>query len=249
MDLTALYNQYQGTSIASFDGNPANNGQCEQWALMVRTKREGLPIRYGNAIDWWTDRGDDVNTYDYIAFAPGVYPQSGDYVVWGSGVGSSAGHIDLCAVSGTASGFTGYDSNWEDIPKLTIIQHNYEFGILGYIRLKGEDMADDQQVQELQSEVDLARSQAVSENQTIDSLTTELTAERAGYQALVTSAQAIADAVGVAHGDSDVDQEAVLAAVKSLQSTDTSMPTTSTDPSVTVTETGLWAAFKRIFGL
>lgn len=231
-DLNTLYTEYQGTSIPSFDGDSANNGQCEQWALMVRTKRDGLPIRYGNAIDWWTDRGDDVNTYDYIAYAPGVYPQSGDYVVWGSGVGSSAGHIDLCAVSGTASGFTGYDSNWEDIPKLTTIQHNYEFGILGYIRLKGEDMPDQQQISDLNARIDLQASQLeamqnelTGQTNRANGLETELEAERTGNAEVVANLQA------------------------ELAAAQASTPATPTVPSVTVTETGLWAAFKKIFGL
>lgn len=136
-DLDELYQQNKGESIPSFDGDSANDGQCEQWALMVRTKRDGLPVRYGNAIDWWTNRGTDVNWYEYISYAPGVYTKAGDYVVWGAGVGSKAGHIDLCAKDGDANGFLGYDSNWGDIPKLTIVQHNYAFGILGYVRLKG----------------------------------------------------------------------------------------------------------------
>lgn len=134
--LENLYQQYKNTSIASFDGNSANNGQCVQWALMVRTKRDNLPVRYGNAIDWWLDRDNDPEDYEYIAYSVGVYPKEGDYVVWGAGVGSSAGHIDLCAKDGNQQGFVGYDSNWEDKPTLQTVQHNYSFGVLGYIRLK-----------------------------------------------------------------------------------------------------------------
>jgi|SRR6185312_4631469 len=140
VSLVDLYHQYQGTAIPSFDGNQKNNGQCVQWALMVRTKRDGLPVRYGNAIDWWTNRGSDVDHYDYIPHAFGIYPKTGDYVVWGAGVGSQFGHIDICAFDGNPVGFLGYDSNWLDIPKLTTVQHDYSLGILGYIRLKGQDM-------------------------------------------------------------------------------------------------------------
>lgn len=136
----SLYAQYKGTSIPSFDGNPANNGQCEQWYLMVRTKRDGFPAISGNAIDRWNTK--ETDKYDYIPFVSGVYPKKDDYVVWGSGVGSNAGHIDVCAQDGNANGFLGYDSNWNDIPKLTTIQHNYQFGILGYVRRKGVNMAE-----------------------------------------------------------------------------------------------------------
>lgn len=140
MTTDELYQQYQGTSIPSFDGDSANNGQCEQWYLMVRTKRDGLPVVYGNAIDRWLQQEPDH--YDYIPIAPGVYPKKDDYVVWGAGVGSSAGHIDVCAQDGNASGFLGYDSNWGDVPILKTIQHNYGFGILGYVRRKGSNMSD-----------------------------------------------------------------------------------------------------------
>lgn len=133
-----LYQQYGGTSIPSFDGDPKNNGQCEQWYLMVRTKRDGLPVVFGNAIDRWYTQ--EPQQYDYIPIAAGVYPKKDDYVVWGPGVGSSAGHIDVCAEDGTATGFVGYDSNWEDVPTLRTIQHDYSLGILGYVRVKGAVM-------------------------------------------------------------------------------------------------------------
>lgn len=131
----SLYDEYKGESIPSFDGNPANDGQCEQWYLMVRTKRDGYPAVSGNAIDRWNTK--ETDKYDYIPFASGIYPKKDDYVVWGSGVGSKYGHIDVAAQDGTASGFVGYDSNWNDIPTLRTIQHNYQYGILGYVRRKG----------------------------------------------------------------------------------------------------------------
>lgn len=137
--LEQLYQEYKGTPIASFDGNPANNGQCVQWALMVRTGRDGLPVRYGNAIDWWNNRGADIEYYDYIPYAPGTAPEYGDYVVWGTGVGNVAGHIDLCAVAGDVNGFIGYDSNWGDDPILQAVKHTYVLNVLGFIRLKGGD--------------------------------------------------------------------------------------------------------------
>lgn len=138
--LSQLYQRYQNTTISSFDANPANDGQCVQWALMVRTQRDDLPKRLGNAVDWWINRGTDIRYYDYIPYVIGTYPKAGDYVVWGNGVGSAAGHIDLCATDGDASGFTGYDSNWQDKPTLTTIRHNYLLGILGYIRIKEQGM-------------------------------------------------------------------------------------------------------------
>lgn len=137
MTTDQLYQQYEGTSIPSFDGNPANNGQCEQWYLMVRTKRDGLGVVSGNAIDRWYDQEPE---YLYISFATGIYPRKDDYVVWGTGVGSQYGHIDVCAQDGNAGGFVGYDSNWGGSKILQTINHNYNFGILGYVRFKGGTM-------------------------------------------------------------------------------------------------------------
>lgn len=133
-----LYQQYKGTSIPSFDGDSANNGQCEQWYLMLRTKRDGLPVISGNAIDRWYDQ--ETDHYSYIPYTAGVYPVKDDYVVWGPAVGSNAGHIDVVAQNGTPIGFIGYDSNWSDSKILQTIQHNYEFGILGYIRVRENEM-------------------------------------------------------------------------------------------------------------
>lgn len=152
MTLTEAYNQNVGTSIASPDGNPADAGQCVSWADYVLKNVYNHAYLYANAIDWWQNPGLS-DTFDFISYVSGVYPKTGDFVIWGSGVGSQYGHVDVCAVDGTSSGFTGYDSNWEDIPKLSTIQHNYEYGILGYIRLKsnqGEtDMVDDAGAREL----------------------------------------------------------------------------------------------------
>lgn len=137
MTLQEAYNSNVGQSIPSPDGDPADAGQCVSWASYVLKNVYNHPYIYANAINWWENPG-LTDKFDFIPYTSGVYPKTGDFVVWGSGVGSQYGHIDLCATDGNASGFTGYDSNWEDIPKLTTIQHNYAYGILGYIRLKGQ---------------------------------------------------------------------------------------------------------------
>lgn len=139
MTLDQAFAQEAGTSIPSPDGLPQDAGQCVSWADYALKNVYGFPYLYANAINWWQNL-QLAPDFDFIS---GGYPQTGDFVVWGAGVGSQYGHIDLCAVDGDASGFTGYDSNWEDLPTLREIQHNYEFGILGYIRRKGQDMVDD----------------------------------------------------------------------------------------------------------
>jgi hypothetical protein len=140
MTLDECYLKHRGTSVPSFDGNPADNGQCVAWALTVRTEVYELPVRYGNAINWWTTRGTDIDYFDYVPYTVGNYPKKGDFVVWGTEVGSQFGHIDSCAEDGNGSGFLGYDSNWSDVPVLKTIHHDYSLGVLGYIRLKEKRM-------------------------------------------------------------------------------------------------------------
>lgn len=139
MTLETLYNTWQGKSVPSPDGQVADAGQCVSWADAVLNQVYGQPYLYANAIDWWQNP-QLATVFDFIPYAPGIYPKAGDFVIWGTGVGSQYGHVDTCAQDGTASGFVGYDSNWEDTPILRTVQHNYAYGILGYIRFKGEDM-------------------------------------------------------------------------------------------------------------
>lgn len=142
MDVDQLFAQYQGQTIPASlvgDSDITDDGQCAVWAILVRTKVYGLPTRYGNAIDWWNSRGNDSQYFDYISFVPGTYPKTGDFVVWGTGVGSQFGHIDVCAQDGHSAGFVGFDSNWQDIPTLRQIQHDYGWEILGYIRRKATE--------------------------------------------------------------------------------------------------------------
>lgn len=138
MTLEQCYQTHEGESI-DFDGTGQNNGQCVQWADTVLTQVYAQTALYANAIDWWENSQLD-SAFDFIPYTEGIYPVYGDFVIWGSGVGSKYGHIDLAANDGDAGGFAGYDSNWEDIPTLRTIEHNYDYGILGYIRLKGVNM-------------------------------------------------------------------------------------------------------------
>ena len=137
MTLDQAYQQNKGTAILVPGGGSGNAGQCEQWADYVLFNVYGKPYLYTpGAINWWLNPTLEKEGFKFISIASGVYPLKGDFVVWGSGVGSQYGHIDLCSQDGDGAGFMGYDSNWGDSGILQEITHNYGFDILGYIRLE-----------------------------------------------------------------------------------------------------------------
>lgn len=187
----------------------------------------------------------DAHLQQYFDKVPKGQEQRGDIMVYdGHGI-YTEGHIAVCLGNGQA-----FEQNADPDGSPAHVATRANTYLLGSLRLKGEDMGQiqdlQQQVADLQAEVDLARSQAVDENNQIASLTTELTNERQGYQALVTAAQAVADEVGVAHGAGDVDMNQVLVAVTALKQ---STPSPSDPNTVVVTKDGLWAAIKRFLGI
>lgn len=142
MTLSEAYTENQGEPILVPGGGEGNAGQCEQWADYVLYNVDGKPYLYTpGAINWWQNPTLAAEGFTFIPFAQGVYPQVGDFVIYGTGVGSQYGHVSVCAENGNSSGFVGYDSNWEDSGVLQTITHDYTYDILGYIRLE-EDVPD-----------------------------------------------------------------------------------------------------------
>lgn len=142
MNIPGLIQKYAGQSL-SFDGIEANRGQCVQWVEYVLTDKQfgyGLQPFWGNAIDWWNNfPGSNLaKDFDRVTYGGGSYPKAGDIVIWGSGVGSIYGHIDLCTQDGNPGGFVGYDSNWSG-KTVHQVNHNYT-AVIGGLRLKGSNM-------------------------------------------------------------------------------------------------------------
>lgn len=131
MTLAQAYAVKQGTAVPSASGDPTLAGQCVSWANYVLLYVYNHPYLFANAINWFNNPA-LLGKFEFIPYAPGVYPLTGDFVVWNIG---QYGHIDLCASNGGPAGFTGYDSNW-DRPVLDTIQHNYS-QVVGYIRYTG----------------------------------------------------------------------------------------------------------------
>ncbi len=143
INIPGLIAKYQGQSL-SYDGIEANRGQCVQWVEYVLTDNQvgyGLAPFWGNAIDWWNGfSGVLAANFDRIPYPNNGYPKAGDIVIWGAGVGSVYGHIDLCVADGDASGFQGYDSNWNG-KTVHAVAHNYN-AVIGYLRPKGSVVDD-----------------------------------------------------------------------------------------------------------
>lgn len=143
MTLDQCYAKYQGQSVLVPGAQEIYRGQCAQWADLVLNEVYGMPYRWGDdadAINWWLDPG--TLLAQFIQVPPGV-AKKGDFVVWGTGVGSVDGHIDVCMQDGSPSGFKGADTNWAGNKTVHMVQHDYKY-VLGYLRPKeGEEMVDD----------------------------------------------------------------------------------------------------------
>ena len=145
MTLGAWYQEFQGVSI-DIDGHPANAGQCVQAADSVLNLVYGFPYFFDpGAINWWNDTHGSLDNFDKIPAPCAI--KKGDFVIYGTGVGSQYGHIDVAAADGSTQGYWGYDSNWGHNLTVHQVNHNdtYNQFILGVLRLKGETMTPDQQ--------------------------------------------------------------------------------------------------------
>lgn len=135
-----LYQKYQGQTL-SYDGIPANAGQCVQWAEYVLTDTQygyGVYAFYGNAIDWWNNYGGSLLAFDKIIDGS---IRKGDIVVFNQNVGSVYGHIDMALGDGTVDQFLGADSNWGGNKTVHQVNHVGRQYVIGSLRLKGGNMA------------------------------------------------------------------------------------------------------------
>lgn len=145
MTLDQEYAQYQGQSVLVPGADPADRGQCFMWFDYVLHDVYGQPYFFSNgAIDIWDAPGVLLDTFDKIPYDPNMMIQKGDIVVYGTGVGSDFGHVDIAAQDGIGASYVGYDSNWGHNLTVHTVNHNdaYNQYILGVLRLKGENMPD-----------------------------------------------------------------------------------------------------------
>lgn len=131
MTLDECYAKYEGT-VVLVDGNPADAGQCVQWADTVLVSVYGDATHYGNAIDWWNDPG-DLLTDGFEKITDGSV-KKGDFVIFNQKVGSIYGHIDVAMQDGTTSNFLGSDSNWGGNMTVHEVQHSNADFVIGSLR-------------------------------------------------------------------------------------------------------------------
>jgi hypothetical protein len=96
--------------VARWTGVPTpGNVQCVglvyQWLENL-----GLPIKYGNAIDW---AGESWADFTWVPYRKGLWPSQGDVVVWGEGCCDidGDGHTAICDEAAVASLLT-FDEDW-----------------------------------------------------------------------------------------------------------------------------------------
>jgi len=134
MDLDTYIAQTTG-KVVSYDGIPADAGQCVQLVADYAVKVLGVKLpNYPIAANYWEK---PVPGYTKIPY-PNV-PLRGDIVVFSENLPGSegAGHIDIC-LSGSPSGYAGFDSNWGGNKTAHQVQHTYGY-VYGFL-WKGENM-------------------------------------------------------------------------------------------------------------
>ncbi len=127
-------------------GDPTNFAQCMDlafaWCDYVGVPHSAISHFYAYQI--WTQPLDStVQYFDFIPNTKMGIPQTGDIIIFGTGVGI-AGHVCIKdATPGTTSTFTSYDQNWDTPhfndgsgnPICRTVQHTYPL-VLGWLRLK-----------------------------------------------------------------------------------------------------------------
>lgn len=145
MNLSQFISTYNGHAV-TYDNIDDNLGQCEQlvcfyWEKVYGFKCPMIPA----AKDLWTNPVVLAN-FDRI---PVGQEQAGDVGVFGASSAINSpefGHTDI-VVNKTASGYTGFDSNWGGVtdkhpgrgygyPAAHEVQHSYT-DVLGFLRKKG----------------------------------------------------------------------------------------------------------------
>jgi hypothetical protein len=132
-----FWNDYQGKWYVSFDGVPANAGQCVQPVGFYTRDYLKYPVLYANAVNWYTDFESSplAPNFTKIPNSPNNAPEKGDIVVWAGNLPNSggAGHIAVCW-SNSPGYFVSIDSNWAG-KYVHMVSHNYDY-VLGWLRPK-----------------------------------------------------------------------------------------------------------------
>lgn len=144
--LRGWYKKHEGTAIYFTGAGKGNNGQCVVATDSALKEVYGLPYVFTPAAkDFWNKFNSIAvlkKNFTKVPYEAKSYPKKGWLVVYGEGVGSVYGHVDICGKDGDRNGYMAYDSNWDAVnyhdkngyPTLHQVQHPYANYILGYLR-------------------------------------------------------------------------------------------------------------------
>jgi hypothetical protein len=121
-----FFSKYNGKGI-DFDG--FYGFQCMDLYQQFNKEVVGGIVVHGNAIDMWTAY--PKASYIQIKNEPTNFPQEGDVVIWGQGVGQY-GHIAVCSTA-NANAFVSFDQNWPVGSKCHFQNHSFKY-VLGWLR-------------------------------------------------------------------------------------------------------------------
>lgn len=105
--------------------------QCVDLAQVVN-RFYGAPNLTGNAKDIWNTYPQAI--YTRIVNGPNNFPNEGDIVIWGSGIGP-AGHIAIARKGCTGLNLKTFDQNFPTGSRCHSVDHNYN-SVLGWLRKK-----------------------------------------------------------------------------------------------------------------
>ena len=135
MNYQEFINTYNGQAI-DYDGG--YGVQCVDLIKLYLDVCFGIKIgAIGNAEAYWR-RYEEVpalrNNFNRIENNPDFIPQTGDIVIWGTGL-SKYGHVAIATGEGTTSWFASYDQNWNGKP-MHWVKHTYKLDFKGVLRPK-----------------------------------------------------------------------------------------------------------------
>jgi CHAP domain-containing protein len=106
--------------------------QCVDLAQVFNRLYKAPFLSGASAKDIWNTYPKDF--YDRIANAPDNFPQEGDLIIWGTGLGPD-GHIAIATKDADINRFKSFDQNFPFNSACHLQEHNYT-GVLGWLRPK-----------------------------------------------------------------------------------------------------------------
>lgn len=125
MTTNEFFKQWNGKKL---DADGVYGAQCVDVIKQYFKDVLNVPVRKGNALDYWVD----IPGFKRIGWIPGTSPRPGDIVVWDKTPTNPYGHIGICVWS-RAHDFSSFEQNFPIGSPCHFQEHNY-VGVLGWLR-------------------------------------------------------------------------------------------------------------------